>query len=147
MSFKLQPMEGGDIGFLLGQWGAKVAHIPVGNGYMRCMAERMALVGWNLGQLRRPASRGIAANMQSAAVDAAVYMGSKASQQMVKQALLGHGTMRGWAKSRVYKYPSETSGLAGEQSGLKGWCLSKQRMRRFNVRAISEDRSSSKPNK
>ncbi|MQL82683.1 hypothetical protein Taro_015167 [Colocasia esculenta] len=97
---------------------------------MCCMAERMAQVGWNLGQLRRPgktrltsnddaanqsrrpgvlpptrklASRGITANMKLVAVDAAVYMGSEASQQMVKRAVLDHGTTRGWAKSRVYE--------------------------------------------
>ncbi|MQL75363.1 hypothetical protein Taro_007735 [Colocasia esculenta] len=41
--------------------------------------------------------------MQSAAVDAAVYIGYKASQQTVKHALLGHETTRGWAKSLVYR--------------------------------------------
>ena len=37
------------MGFLLGQGTAKVAHIPVGNGPMRCMGETMAQVGYILG--------------------------------------------------------------------------------------------------
>ncbi|MQM14532.1 hypothetical protein Taro_047465 [Colocasia esculenta] len=55
-------------------------------------------------------------------------------QQTVKRGLMGQRTMRGWAKSCVYKCPSETSDLAREQSGLKGWCLGKQRTRRFDER-------------
>ncbi|MQL76005.1 hypothetical protein Taro_008383 [Colocasia esculenta] len=47
-------MRGIQVGLLLGQGGAKVAHLPVGNGPMHCMAEEMAQVGWNLGRLRRP---------------------------------------------------------------------------------------------
>ncbi|MQL73426.1 hypothetical protein Taro_005774 [Colocasia esculenta] len=45
-----------------------VANMPVGNGPMRCMGERMAQVGYIL---------------RSAAIDAAVYMASEAIQQKV----------------------------------------------------------------
>ncbi|MQL86594.1 hypothetical protein Taro_019125 [Colocasia esculenta] len=36
--------------------------MPVGNGYMRCMAERMVLVGWNLKQLCRPGKPRLTSN-------------------------------------------------------------------------------------
>ncbi|MQL88345.1 hypothetical protein Taro_020900 [Colocasia esculenta] len=42
-------MGRGQVGFLLSQGGAKVAHMPVGNGPMRCMGERKTQVGYILG--------------------------------------------------------------------------------------------------
>ncbi|MQM18393.1 hypothetical protein Taro_051383 [Colocasia esculenta] len=42
---KLEPMRGGHVGLLLGQGGAKVAHLPVGNDPMHCMTEERALSG------------------------------------------------------------------------------------------------------
>ncbi|MQM03820.1 hypothetical protein Taro_036605 [Colocasia esculenta] len=69
--------------------------MPVGNGYMRCMAERMVQVGWNLGVVAQ--TRDQAANLMQASREVDANLGQRPGYQA--ESLPSAGRLEGEEKT------------------------------------------------